>query len=304
MGLAISISASCGTAVTTAWPYWRLSSSAWATGICRPTARSLVKCCAADGNGRGVRDCALEEDDQVAGVRADVEQADAELALVGGERGFGGGDGLEDGFGHFKAGAVGAGDGALQGAAGAGGDVQIDFKPRADHADGIEDAGLLVEDELAREQVKDFAIGRALDGAGTFDGGAHIFAGDLAHAVAQFEAAVGVDAANMRAADADNALVDVGMGHALGLLVGGLDGARCRVEIADEPFAHAGRLNHAVAAIAQGAFVEVGGEHAREGAADVEDNDQVVLALAHALIAPGCWQRRSGLRLIAFSVWP
>jgi hypothetical protein len=28
-GLSISISANCGTAVTTAWPYWHLSSSAW-----------------------------------------------------------------------------------------------------------------------------------------------------------------------------------------------------------------------------------------------------------------------------------
>ena len=134
---------------------------------------------------------------------------------------FGGGDGLQNCFGHFKSGAVGAGNGALQRAAGAGGDMQIHLKPRADHAYGIEDAGLVVEDELAGQQMEDFAVGRALDGTGTFDGGTHIVAGNFAHAIAEIESAVGVEAANMRAANAHNALVNVDAGHALGLLVGG-----------------------------------------------------------------------------------
>ncbi len=134
-------------------------------------ARSLVKWRAADGNRAGVRHGAFEENHQVAGVRADVQQAHAQFAFVGGERGFGGGDGLEHGLGDFKAGAVGAGDGALKRAARAGGDVQIDFETGADHAHGIEDAGLIVDDELARQQVQNFAIGRALHGAGALDGG-------------------------------------------------------------------------------------------------------------------------------------
>ncbi len=204
-----------------------------------------------------MRDRALEEDDQVGGVRADVEQADAQFALIGGERGFGGGDGLEHRFGHFKAGAVGAGDGALQRAAGAGGDVQIDFEPRADHAHGVKDAGLVVDDELARQQVQDFAVGRALDGAGAFHGGAHVFAGDLAHAAAEFKAAVGVEPEDMRAAYAHDALIDVGAGHPLRLLVGRLDRFCGRTEFGDETLAHARRLHHRVAAIAQGALVQV-----------------------------------------------
>ncbi len=69
---------------------------------------------AADGNDRGVGDGALEEDDEFGRARADVDEADAEFALVGGDGGLGGGDGFEDGFGDFKAGAVGAGDDALQ----------------------------------------------------------------------------------------------------------------------------------------------------------------------------------------------
>ena len=148
---------------------------------------------AADGNRAGVGHGAFEENHQVAGVRADVQQAHAQFALVGGEGGFGGGDGFEHSLGDFEAGAVGAGDGALKGAAGAGGDVQVDFEAGADHAHGVEDAGLIVDDELARQQVQDFAIGRTLHGAGALDGGLHVFAGDFAHAAAQVEAAVGVE---------------------------------------------------------------------------------------------------------------
>ena len=131
---------------------------------------------AADGNRSRVRNRALEENRQIAGVRADVEQANAQLALVGGERALGGGNRLEHRFRNFKPGAVGAGDGALQRAAGAGGNVQIDFKPRAHHAHGIEDARLLVEDELARQQMQNLAVGGQLDGARVIDGGAHVFA--------------------------------------------------------------------------------------------------------------------------------
>ena len=81
---------------------------------------------------------------------------------------------------HFEAGAVGAGDDGLRDAAGAGGEVEVHFELVADHADGVVDAGLIVEDELLREQVEDFAVGRKGDGAGAVDGGADLFAGDLA----------------------------------------------------------------------------------------------------------------------------
>ena len=153
---------------------------------------------AANGHGTGVRNRALKEDSEIAGVRADIDEADSQFALVGGERGFSGGDGLEHRFSNFQASAVGAGDGALQSRAGAGGNVQVHFEPRADHAHGIEDAGLIVHDELARKQVENFAVGRALYRAGALHRGANIIAGNLAHAAAQIEAAVGVDAANVR----------------------------------------------------------------------------------------------------------
>ncbi len=152
----------------------------------------------------GVGDGALEEDDEFGGAGADVDEADAELALVGGEDGLGGGDGLEDGLGDFEAGAVGAGDDALRDAAGAGGEMQVHLELVADHADGVVDAGLLVEDELLRQEMEDLAVGRESDGAGAVDAGANLFAGDLAHAVAEADAATAVDAADVGSADADD----------------------------------------------------------------------------------------------------
>ena len=44
------------------------------------------------GTERGMRHRAFEEDSEVAGVGADIEQAYAQLALVGGKRGLRGGN--------------------------------------------------------------------------------------------------------------------------------------------------------------------------------------------------------------------
>ncbi len=206
---------------------------------------------AADGNRRGVRHRALEKHRQIAGVRADVEQAYAQFALVGRKRALGGGNRLQHRLCNLKPGAVGAGHRALQRAAGAGGDVQIHFKPLAHHAHRIEDAGLVVEDELARQQVQNLAIGGALDGARAIHGGAHIFARNLAHAPAQLDSAIGVQAANVRPAHAHHALVDIGARHALGLLAGRAHRLGRRAQLRDQPLAHSRRLHHAVAAIAQ-----------------------------------------------------
>ena len=62
-------------------------------------------------------------------------------------------------------------------AAGAGGEVEVDLEAVADHADGVVDAGLIVEDELLREEVQDFAVGREGDGAGAVDGCADLLRG-------------------------------------------------------------------------------------------------------------------------------
>ena len=174
--------------------------------------------------------------------------------------------------------------------------MQVHFKPRAHHAHGIEDAGLIVENELPRQQVQNLAVRRALDGPRTFHGGAHVFAGNLAHAAAQVESAVGIETANMRPAHTHHALIDIGVRHPLGALDGRLHCFGGRSEVRDKPFAHPRRLHHSVAAIAQCTLVQVGRQHARPGAANVEYNDQVVLLLAHrsGLTDPALPQRPGG----------
>ena len=67
----------------------------------------------------------------------------------------------------------------------------------------------------------------------------------------------------------------------LGLLVRSAHSLRCRRQLGNQAFAHARRLDRAVAAIAQHALVHIGRQHARPGAADVEDHDHVVLPLGH-----------------------
>ena len=82
-------------------------------------------------------------------------------------------------------------------------------------------------------------------------------------------------------ADADRALVDVGAGYALGLLIGRAHRLGRGRKLRNQSLAHSRRLRHAVAAIAQHVLVHIGRQNARPCAADIEHHDQVVLLLAH-----------------------
>lgn len=232
---------------------------------------------AADGKDGGMGDGALEEDDEFGGGGTDVGHADAELAFIGGKDGLGGGDALVDGVDDLKAGAIGAGNDRLGDAAGAGGEVEVDFELGADHADGVVDAGLVVEDELLGEEVQDFAIGGKCDGACAVDGGADLFAGDFAHAGAHGDAAARVDAANVGTADADDGGFDFHFGEAFGGEGGAVDGVGGGAEFGDEAFAHALGFFDAVAAVAEDAVLHLGDEDAAFRAARVENGDEVVV---------------------------
>ena len=233
----------------------------------------------ANRNGAGMHHRALEKDHQVAGVAADVQQADAQFPLVGG--GLGGGNRLQNRLRHLQPGAVGAGHGALQRAAGAGGDVQIYLQPLAHHAHRIEDPRLFVQDELAGQQVQNLAVRRALDGAGTFYGAAHILRINLSHPTAQLYAAIGVKSANVRTAHAHGAFANVEAGGKLGLIDGCSDCFGRRPEFGDQPLAHSHRRGHAVPAIAQRAFKQLRRQHAGPIAANIQRDDYIFLILAH-----------------------
>src|SRR6185369_8063652 len=167
------------------------------------------KVCPADRNRGRVRHCSFKENCQVTGVCSNVENANPEFALVGRERGLSSGDRFEYGLRNFKPRPVCTRNGALECAARACGNVEIHLKTRTDHAYGVENTGLIIEDELARKQVENLAIRWALNRTCSLHGSAHIFAGDFAHPAAEIETTVGVEPANMRTAYADHALIDV-----------------------------------------------------------------------------------------------
>jgi len=117
---------------------------------------------------------------------------------------------------------------------------EINFKPRAHHSYGIEDARLIVKNELAWKQVKNFAIGRQRNGTRTIDCAAYIFARNFAHPIAEAQTTVGIKSAYVRSAHAYRALHNIESRHALGLLTCGTRRTRCRSQFANEPLAHSG----------------------------------------------------------------
>ena len=94
--------------------------------------------------------------------------------------GFGGGQRLERGVADHDAGAIDGGDDILRRGDGGGDDMHVDFELLADHADGIANAVLRVDQKFLREHVQDFAIFGKGDGARGIHGAAHVFALDIA----------------------------------------------------------------------------------------------------------------------------
>src|SRR5205085_12359665 len=84
---------------------------------------------AAYGNHAAVRGHAFVVDEQVSGAGADVGEADAQFFFAGAQSAIGGNQGFIDGVVHMNTGAVGNGDGVLNGAGGASDQVQVHFQP-------------------------------------------------------------------------------------------------------------------------------------------------------------------------------
>ena len=138
--------------------------------------------------------------------------------------------------------------------------MEVDLQAVADHADGVVDAGLVVEDELLGEEMEDLAVGGEADGAGAVDGRAHVLAGDLLHAAAHGDAALGVHALDVRTADADDGGFDGRAGGSLSRKGGAVDDLGGGCEIGDDPATHALGGLDAVAPVADAA-VDLGDEH-------------------------------------------
>ena len=120
---------------------------------------------AAHRNHSSVGHRAFLKDDDAGGSRSQVRQAHAQFALVGAQHGVGAGQGLEHRVVHMHAGAIYRRDHVLQGAGRHRDHVHAHFEPRGHHAQRIIHPGLIVENELLRQQVQNFAIVGKRNGA-------------------------------------------------------------------------------------------------------------------------------------------
>ena len=134
------------------------------------------------------------------------------------------------------------------------------------------------------KQVQRFAVFGQRNAARLLDRGANVVAADLARARAERDAAVAVDAANVRSGDADDGVLDRRLGDVLGLFDRFLDRVDRLVEIGDHAFAHAARVGDAVAAIAKSVLVDFGDDDAGLGASDVNHSEQVFRLTSHCVL--------------------
>src|SRR5271166_826839 len=245
----------------------------------------------ANGNRSGVNYDTLVEYDEVGRSSADVGEADSEFALVGLQDGISAGERLVHSVVHMNAGTIGGGDNVLC-RRGTGSDhVHANFDLLAHQSSGIVDARLAVEDELLGQQVQRLAVVGQRDGACLFDGGANVIAADFARAVAQRNAAVAIDAANVRSGHAEDGVLNRRLGNILGLLDRLADGVNGFVEIGDHALAHAARVGETVATIAQRVLVDFGNNDAGLGASNVNHSEQVFSLTSHRVLVLFCFFR-------------
>ena len=81
--------------------------------------------------------------------------------------------------------------------------VHAHFEARGHHASGILHAGLIVENELLRQQMQNFAIPRQRHGASFVHRLANFLASNLARPRAKSNAAVAIHPTNMRTRNPD-----------------------------------------------------------------------------------------------------
>ena len=151
----------------------------------QPHGQIVGEVIAADGHRPGVTNHAAGIDDQLRRAAADIQQAAAKFALVLRKHGVGGGQRLERGIADDDAGAIDGRDHVLRGRDRSRDDVHVYFEALADHADGIADVVLLVDEKFLREHVQNFAVFRKRNGARGVHGAAHVLSFDIARAGAQ-----------------------------------------------------------------------------------------------------------------------
>src|SRR5262245_18915417 len=116
-----------------------------------------------------VPDAAVTEERHVGGPAAEVDHQHAEVLLLGGDRRFGRRQRLKDDVLDLEPRAVDAADDVSHRRRRAGHHVYLHFQARAEHAERLPHAVLVVHDVRLGQHVDDFPVGRKLDGARGFE---------------------------------------------------------------------------------------------------------------------------------------
>ena len=231
---------------------------------------------AGDRDHRRVANGALREHREVRGAAADVDDADAELALIVGEAGETRRELLEHDVVDLEPAALDALLEIVGGALRAGDDVHLGFEAHARHADGIADAFLAVDDEFLRQHVQDLLVRRNGHGLGRVH---HVLHVDVAHfAIADRDHAVRIQAAHVQPAMPANTerISQPAMSSASS--IGALDRLHRRLDVDHHAFLQAARGLRADA----DHFDRVVGRHFADQrghlrGADVEADDEILV---------------------------
>src|SRR3990167_4193553 len=163
-------------------------------------------------------------------------------------------------------------------------DMHLDIEAHAAHAERFLDAVLAVDAELLLEDMQDLLVARQADRAGGFDHPVDVGGRDFL--LLDFHHTARIDAADMAAGDAGMHLVDLAIGHQLGLLQRALDCAHRGFDVDHHALLHAVGFVHAHADHLQHAVrLDLADDGHDLGGADIQPDHQVFgfLVSAHFL---------------------
>ena len=202
---------------------------------------------AADGQDGGVEWRSVGEDREVDRPRADVGDRRSQLALRLGDdrlrRGQRAGHQLVD----LHAGSDDAFRQVLDGRGGRRDDVHLDAKTDGTHPERVLHALLLVDGEIPRQRVQDFAVRGDLDCPGNFRRAVDVLVRDLASMPADGDGARRVLALDVLTCDRDEGRVDLVARRSLGLLDRLGDRLHRLVDVHNDALAQPCRRNDALA---------------------------------------------------------
>ena len=194
---------------------------------------------AGDRQHGGVADRAATEHRDVGRTGADVDQADAEIALVGQQRRVARREVLQDQLVDLETAGFDALVDVLRRRDRAGDDMDLGFEADAVHADRIMDAFAAIDDEFLRDHMQDLLVGGDCDRARGVDHAVDIAIGDAAGT--HRRNAGRIEAADVRTGDAHVNRLCAAVGHVLGVLDRALDRLRRQFDIDDVTAVHAAR---------------------------------------------------------------